>query len=59
MTDLTPEQLKRVEKFKKRAKHIATQAHLDKIMETFHEEHREQLFAEIQPLLNLKDKGTT
>lgn len=41
----------RIDKLRKRAKHIATQAHLDKIMESFPEEHRAGLLEEIRPHL--------
>lgn len=56
MTDLTLDQKRRIEKFKRRAKDIATSPHLEKILKSFPEEHRDAIEQEIQPLLNLKNK---
>lgn len=51
---MTPEE-KRIERFRRRAPMIATQAHLDKILDTFPDNQRKELIAEVQPLLTIKE----
>lgn len=50
---MTPEE-KRIERFRRRAPMIATQAHLDKILDTFPDNQRKELLAEVEPLLTMK-----
>jgi hypothetical protein len=51
---MTSEAQKRLEKFKRKAPMVQTQAHLDKIMGSFPEEDRPTVLAAVQPMLKLQ-----
>jgi hypothetical protein len=51
---MTPEVQKRMEKFKRKAPMVQTQAHLEKILASFPEECRAEVMTTVQPMLKLQ-----